>query len=373
MKLITLICFILFSLQLFSQENLFFKGSQINYYEVDSEFVAISQRPVTNREYIIYLQWMRGVFSPNYPEIFYNSVPGLDRVALQKAMTNSTGYQCDLNMIISFSEPFVKDYMFNPKYLDYPVVGVSWQNANNYGLWLADRYNQNKLIEKGYLNFPYSPTENDYFSTDAYLAGKWQGAVRRYLPSNDKLNPERNFEWRDQVLIPVFRLPIQKEIAIVNKTSGEMNHFKAYPFTKKHFLYKWYKEYFASESDSVVVLWLHKAQGAAPEKITCSKTVSVTIAGEMNLDINNTTGERKLAEIYRQNGQQILNLQNYDTYWKECCAEGLGTNPVIGDDKHGNPVFATKYKDLEKGATKEFKVFRMACSVTPKQLGLKIK
>ena len=58
MKLIYALAFIA-SLEVTAQTDLFYKGSQIYYAKVDNEFIATSQRPVTNREYIIYLMWLR--------------------------------------------------------------------------------------------------------------------------------------------------------------------------------------------------------------------------------------------------------------------------------------------------------------------------
>lgn len=40
----------------------------------------------------------------------------------------------------SKNDPMVKDYFFNPAYDNYPVVGVTWEQANAYCVWLTRKY-----------------------------------------------------------------------------------------------------------------------------------------------------------------------------------------------------------------------------------------
>lgn len=372
MKLhITFICTLLFYLTAFSQETLFYKGSQIAEYKVDSDFVAIMQRPVTNREYIIYLQWMRGVFGPNYPELFYNSFPGLNMDSLKGKRGDHYG---DINLIIDNSEPFVKNYMFNPKYLDYPVIGISWQNANNYGKWLADRYNENKLIKTDFLMYNPVPSDQDYFSTDTYIAGLWQGTVKRYLKTNNEEQPERCFEWGDDIFIPAFRLPTKAEIV---KSNTGINEFKPYPFSKKHFLYQWYKTYFAGESDTLLEL-TNKFIYRTPEKIICNNTIAIKITGELILDINNKNNTHNLSEIFKQNQQAQVETNKSkeefaNDYFDHLEIKGPFPYIIIATDRAKKPIYVTFYKNIEPANTKEFKVFRLACSVIPEQLTTKTK
>ena len=45
----------------------------------------------------------------------------------------------------------VTQYFRHPAYQDYPVVGVSWQQAVDYCDWRTDRVNERRLIESGAL------------------------------------------------------------------------------------------------------------------------------------------------------------------------------------------------------------------------------
>jgi hypothetical protein len=315
------------------------------------------------------MQWLRSVFSSNYPDIYLSSIPGLNIDTLKEINAQSGGNLNDINTILNCTKAFVKDYMFNPRYLDYPVIGVSWQNANNYGLWLADRYNEYTLITMGYLNYNYSPTENDYFSTDAYLAGMWQGVLKRHVKTGDPSNPERDFNWSDNVFIPAFRLPSRKEINAAGDSSVIINSFKSYPFNKRHFLAEWEQRYLASDSDSVLNLWTNKDTDPTPEKIVSRKLHKVNITGELILDINNQTNESRLPEIYKQNGQELKSLENYKENLKECCLEGLNSNPVICEDKNGKPVLVAPYNNMQAPHYEKFSVCRLACTLNEKQVG----
>ena len=44
---------------------------------------------------------------------------------------------------------FVNNYLRHPSYREYPVVGVSWEQANDYCIWRTDRVNERILIDAG--------------------------------------------------------------------------------------------------------------------------------------------------------------------------------------------------------------------------------
>ena len=44
---------------------------------------------------------------------------------------------------------FLNNYLRHPAYRDYPVVGVSWEQANDYCTWRTDRVNERILIDAG--------------------------------------------------------------------------------------------------------------------------------------------------------------------------------------------------------------------------------
>ena len=49
---------------------------------------------------------------------------------------------------LAYNEPLVEYYFRHPAYNYYPVVGVSWKQANDFCLWRSDRVNEGELMEK---------------------------------------------------------------------------------------------------------------------------------------------------------------------------------------------------------------------------------
>jgi len=58
-------------------------------------------------------------------------------------------------------EKFVDYYFRHPGYRNYPVVGVSWLQANDFCKWRTDRVNEFILVEQGILNWHYKDKGGD--------------------------------------------------------------------------------------------------------------------------------------------------------------------------------------------------------------------
>jgi gliding motility-associated lipoprotein GldJ len=112
---------------------------------------------------------------------------------------------------LAYNEPLVETYLRHPSYNDYPVVGVSWQQASDYCLWRSDRVNEMIMIREGILeNDPNQKDENN-FNTEAYLNGQYEGVVRQNLKSMDPNQEERRVMMEDGILLPKYRLPTEAE------------------------------------------------------------------------------------------------------------------------------------------------------------------
>jgi len=128
---------------------------------------------------------------------------------------------------LAYNEPYTEYYLRHPSYRDYPVVGVSWLQANDFCAWRTDRVNEWILIREGILMM--NPNQqNEPFSTDAYFAGQYdQGVNPRgqipdmnpskggYDPSTGKFKSKdlvtRNVRMSDGILLPRYRLPTEAE------------------------------------------------------------------------------------------------------------------------------------------------------------------
>ncbi|MDF2933306.1 MAG: gldJ [Chryseobacterium sp.] len=101
--------------------------------QVSSFFIGETE--ITNYEYREYLTWLKYVFPPSDPsfkEIYNGALP--DTLLWDNKLSRN-----DLN----------ETYFRDQNYDYYPVVGVSWTQANRYCEWLTDRANEKALMQAG--------------------------------------------------------------------------------------------------------------------------------------------------------------------------------------------------------------------------------
>jgi len=182
----------------------------------------MDETEVRNVDYLEYLYWLQRVYSASYPEVYLKSLP--DTLVWRDKL--------------GYNEPFVTQYLRHPAYENYPVVGVSWAQANDYCIWRTDRVNERILINEGILKEDIEQVDENTFNTEAYLSGQYEGIVRKN-PRN--LNPttgekERLVKMEDGLLLPKYRLPTEAEwefaaLGYVGNTQEEnINERKLYPW-----------------------------------------------------------------------------------------------------------------------------------------------
>ncbi|MBF45571.1 MAG: gliding motility lipoprotein GldJ [Flavobacteriales bacterium] len=197
----------------------------------------MDETEVRNLDYLEYLFWIERVYGSNYdngsyPEVYWEALP-------------DTNVWRDK---LSYNEPYVENYLRHPAFHQYPVVGVSWEQAVDYCAWRTDRVNERILIDNGYLWEDPEQVDENVFKTDAYKMGQYEGRIRRQLPNlklgvhsftkkagRDK-NAVRNVQNYDGILLPRFRLPTEAEwefaaLALVGNTMAEnVSERKIYPW-----------------------------------------------------------------------------------------------------------------------------------------------
>ena len=118
----------------------------------------MDETEVTNSEYSLYVQYTKDVFSPSeekYKHIYNSVLP--DTLVWRKSLGNT--------------DILTQNYFRHPAYAEYPVVGVTWLQANEYCKWRTNVVNLKKLIDKGYIEniFELDSTRN-FFDTDRFLS-----------------------------------------------------------------------------------------------------------------------------------------------------------------------------------------------------------
>ena len=160
----------------------------------------LDQTEVTNFHWLEYLYWISRAYE-TYPVVYKNALP--DTLCWRTPL--------------AFNEDYVEYYFRHPAYRDYPVVGVSWLQANDFCKWRTDRVNEYILIREGILGWNIDQRDENTFNTDSYYAGQYEEAVLRNVqdlnPSNiqGKRLGSRNVRMEDGILLPRYRLPTEAE------------------------------------------------------------------------------------------------------------------------------------------------------------------
>jgi gliding motility-associated lipoprotein GldJ len=185
---------------------------------------------ISNVNWREYVHWMRMVFGGT-PEL------------VERALPDTLVWREEL----AYNDPYLQYYFSHVAYNEYPVVGVSWEQAMDYSLWRTDRVNELMLVQAGIINFPEFQTlkdnpdvldiaQNQVFSTDKYqMNSEYQPAAGKH-PMKTEYGEERKTNMSDGIMLPKYRLPTEAEweyAAYGTKTvEGEENYQekKIYPW-----------------------------------------------------------------------------------------------------------------------------------------------
>jgi gliding motility-associated lipoprotein GldJ len=209
----------------------------------------MDEAEVTNSEYFLYVQYMKDVFSPTeekYKHIYNSVLP--DTLVWRKSLGNT--------------DILTQNYFRHPAYADYPVVGVTWLQANEYCKWRTNAVNLKKLIDKGFIkNIFESDSTRNFFDTDRFLSDSdrlfegdttiyKRGVKSRSSRRSGQPRPGPNaFQGRkitqaDGILQQNFRLPTEAEWEFAAKAIVENREYNIFRGRKK---YAWDGKYTRSK------------------------------------------------------------------------------------------------------------------------------
>lgn len=157
----------------------------------------MDETEVANVHYREYTYWMSRAYASDYPELVAKTLP------------DSNSWRKEL----SYNEPLVNLYFRHAAYNYYPVVGISWNQANDYCAWRTDRVNEYILIKSGKLKKNPNQVNEDVYTDETYMAGQYEGLAggNRKKDFDPNGSGKRSVNYSDGIFLPSYRLPTEAE------------------------------------------------------------------------------------------------------------------------------------------------------------------
>ena len=153
----------------------------------------MDETEVSNQDYREYTHWLNRVYPGN-------------KAKIDAALPDTTVWRSEL----AFNEPYVENYFRHPAYSEYPVVGVTWEQATAYCAWRTDRVNEQILVEKGILAHDNTQSGQNVYNSKSYLVGLYQGTDGN-KPLENPDGTAKRVRWEDGIMLPNYRLPTEAE------------------------------------------------------------------------------------------------------------------------------------------------------------------
>lgn len=313
------------------------KLSKLSHKFTKFENFELREKPILNREYVIFLCWYIDVYGYSYPEKIIEIIP-------ENSLNSIPDYIDEFETLFSSINPnsILKTYILNPEFLNYPLVGLSEFQVMELQNWLYHRYNESTLIKNNYLNYTMQKDE-DCFTTESLLVDQYIGDVKtKYTP-----------DWNKNKFKSTFRLPYSDELNIASKRNELNNNLIEYPFSSSDFLWLWNQQYISSNAKEGIL--------------------SLNLDGSEIPISNFNRSEKLLKQVYSnafftKKENEPTNIKYFESKdsepypYREKGFDGRMNFVVIGTNDKLQPIIADRFIG-NKNNKMEHKIFRIASTL----------
>lgn len=238
---------------------------------------------------------------------------------------------------LAYNDPLVETYYRHPAYDDYPVVGVTWEQVQKYCKWRTDKVNEMVLVERGVLNLTPDQKDSDKFDTEAYLAGQYEGNVRKNLPDL-QTGGERAVRFEDGILLPSFRLPTEAEWEYAALAlQGNLTNPKDENISQRRF--------FPWQGQSARYQKRNKDQGRMLANFKRGRGDYMGVAGNLNDNASTTAPVRS----FIPNDFGLYNMAGNVNEWVQDIYRPLTSTTLSDAENHDlNPFRGNVFKEVAK-------------------------
>lgn len=114
------------------------------------------QSEISNVQWLEYMAWMKRIFG--------------------EASSEYIATYPDTNVWVKDSViPYVGIYFGNAAFYDYPVVGITQKQANDFSIWRTDRVLEYLLAKHEIIKWDTAQTRDNHFTSDRYFKGEYKG------------------------------------------------------------------------------------------------------------------------------------------------------------------------------------------------------